>query len=59
MFAVDEAGNATQISPHNPETGEWRYYSKNLKTGVTKEVNMEKLVRLVEELSGEQLLFEY
>ena len=59
MFAVDSAGNASQISPHDPETGEWIYYSKNIRTGVVKKVNMEKLVALVEELSGEKLMQEW
>lgn len=59
MFAIDEANNATQISPHDPKTGEWVYYSKNVKTKVVKKVNMEKLVELVELLSGETLLEEW
>jgi len=56
MFAVDEASNVTQISPHDPLTGDWVYYSKNLKTGVVKRVNMERLVAIVEALSGESLM---
>jgi hypothetical protein len=58
LFVKDGGGNVTQISPHDPETGEWVYYSKNLKTGVVKQVNMEKLVKLVEELTGEKLMIE-
>lgn len=58
VFVKDENGNETQISPHDPETGEWRYYSKNIKTGKVVEVNMEKLVKAVEKLTGEKFMIE-
>ena len=48
----------TKISPHDPETGEWIYYSKNIKTGKTVRVNMEKLVKAVERLTGETFMVE-
>jgi hypothetical protein len=55
-----ENSNCTQklISPHDSETGEWIYYSKNVKTGKTVRVNMEKLVRAVEKLTGETFMVE-
>ena len=52
MFAVDEAGNATQLSSHNPETGEWRFYSKNTKTGRIVEVNLEKFFKHYDQVNG-------
>ena len=55
---MDEAGNATQLSPHDPETGEWYYYSENKKTGRRVRINMEQLVKKFEEMSGEKFLFE-
>lgn len=58
LFAVDEAGNVTQLSPHNPDTGKWEFYSENIKTGRRVRVDMERLVRLVEQLTGESLLVE-
>jgi hypothetical protein len=58
LFAQDGASNVTQISPHDPETGEWIFYSKNTKTGIVKRVNMEKLVKAVEELTGETFMVE-
>lgn len=58
LYALDEAGNSTRISPHDPVTGEWVFYSENVKTGRRIEVNMEKLVRVVEELSDQKLLLE-
>jgi hypothetical protein len=48
----------TKISPHDPETGEWIYYSKNIKTGKTVRVDMERLVKAVEKLTGETFMIE-
>ena len=52
-----ENSNCTQklISPHDLETGECIYHSKNLKIGRTVRVNMEKLVKAVEKLTGESV----
>ena len=58
LFALDEAGNTTQLSPHDPVTGEWIFYSKNTRTGRVVRVDMEKLVKAVEELTGEQFMVE-
>ena len=52
MFVQDASGNQTQISPHN-DAGEWEYYSKNAKTGKTVKVNMEKMIKKLEEITGE------
>jgi len=58
LFAMDAAGNSTQLSPHDTATGEWIFYSKNTKTGRIVRVDMERLVRKIEELTGEQFLME-
>jgi len=58
LFALDDAGNSTQLSPHDTTTGEWIFYSKNIKTGRVVKVDMERLVRKVEELTGETFLME-
>ena len=55
VYVRDEAGNATKISPHNKE-GEWEYYSVNSVTGKTVRVNMEALVKEVENLSGKKFI---
>jgi hypothetical protein len=52
VFVMDEAGNETKVSPHDPVTGEWVFYSVNIKTGRALRVNMEQLVRAVEALTG-------
>ena len=55
LFVRDEAGNVTQISPHNTD-GEWIYYSENVKTGKRFKVNMEKMIRKLEEITGENFI---
>ena len=59
----DEAGNVTTLSPHNfdlipegpSEDMAWSYYSE--KDGKRINVDMLKAVRLLEQLTGEQLVF--
>jgi len=51
----DEAGNVTKISPHNTE-GEWEYYSVNKHTGKTVRVNMERMIKKLEEYTGESFI---
>jgi len=55
VFVRDEAGNVTQISPHN-EAGEWQYWSENIKTGKKVRVNMERMIRRLEEITGETFI---
>ena len=58
VFVRDEAGNVTQISPHNSQ-GEWQYFSKNMRTGKVVKVNMEKMIKRLEEITGESFLEEW
>jgi hypothetical protein len=52
LFAIDAGGNSTQLSPHDSETGNWIFYSKNLKTGRVLKIEMEELMfDLAKELS--------
>ena len=55
LFVRDEAGNVTQISPHNTQ-GEWIYYSENVITGKRFKVNMEKMIRKLEQITGEDFI---
>ena len=50
--------NETQVSPHDPVTNEWIFYSKNVKTGKVVRVDMERLVKAVEKLTGEKFMIE-
>ena len=52
LFVKDGAGNITQISPHSEE-GDWVYYSENVKTGKRVKVNMERMIRRLEQITGE------
>ena len=52
MFVQDGGGNVSQLSPHN-EAGEWHYFSRNVKTGKEVKVNMEKMIRKLEDITGE------
>ena len=55
MFVKDSDGNVTQISPHNEE-GEWQYFSRNTRTGKVVRVNMEKMIRKLEQITGEPIV---
>jgi len=60
----DEAGNVTTLSPHNfelipegpSEDMAWSYYSE--KDGKRINVDMLKAIRVLEKMSGEQLVYE-
>lgn len=56
MFVLDGSGNQTQISPHNKDTGEWQYFSKNSLTGKTVRINMEEAIRDLGELTGKDYI---
>ena len=58
IFVSDSNQNVTQISPHNEE-GEWHYFSRNTRTGKVVRVNMEKMIRKLEEITGESFMEEW
>ncbi len=51
LYAFDDSGNSTQISPHN-KNGEWWYNSTNVKTGQTLQIEMERLMRELNKTFG-------
>tara|TARA_Y100001972_G_C7606483_1_gene303982 strand:- start:447 stop:761 length:315 start_codon:yes stop_codon:yes gene_type:complete len=55
LYTMDSDGNETKISPHNQE-GEWEYYCRNKKTGRHIKINMEKMIRKLEEITGETFI---
>jgi hypothetical protein len=63
MHVKDSLGNDTQISPHNfslipngpSEPMAWSYYSQN--GGSKINVDMLKMARLLEKLTGEKLVY--
>ena len=64
LYAIDGKGNKTLISPHNfslipegpSEELAWAYFSR--KNGKSINVDMTRVIRLVEQLSGETLIFQ-
>lgn len=64
LRAMDGAGNVTSFSPHNfslvprSEPMAWSYWSENRSVGRRINVDMLRVVRLVEQLSGAQLVHE-
>jgi len=59
MFAIDETGNTAQLTPHDPETGEWVFYTKNVKTGRVLKVQMEAMMRLLDKRLGGGYIQDY
>jgi len=65
VFAMDGAGNAPQLTPHNfalfePDPDElypWSYYAENKALGIKINVDMAGVVRAVEELTGKKFVY--
>ena len=57
IYTMDEGGNETKLGPHN-ENGEWEFYSRNVKTGKVMRVNMERMIKKLEEITGEKFINE-
>lgn len=51
-YVMDAAGNATLISPHDAETNEWIFKSKHTPTGKVLRIDVEKLLRFVNDHFG-------
>lgn len=52
MRVMDAAGNATLLSPHDRKTNEWIYDSVDTRTGRRLRVNMERLVKFLDQHFG-------
>lgn len=51
-YVMDAAGNATLFSPHDRETNEWIFRSKHTPTGKVLKIDVEKLLRFVNDHFG-------
>jgi hypothetical protein len=51
-YVMDAAGNATLISPHDAETNEWIFKSKHTPTGKVLRIDVERLLRFVNDHFG-------
>lgn len=58
LYTLDSGGNATLQSPHDQVTGEWIFYSKNTLTGRVVRVDMERMVKAIERVTGERFMAE-
>lgn len=59
LRVIDAAGNSTLLSPHDRETNEWIYYSKHTPTGRVLRIDIERLLRAVNEHLGTEFIKEY
>ena len=57
MHVEDESGNVTKISPHNRED-EWEFLSRNKRTGKVVKIQMQKLMKRLNDMFGEPEWFE-
>jgi hypothetical protein len=48
-YVMDAAGNATLFSPHDSETNEWIFRSKHTPTGKVLKIDVEKMLRFINE----------
>ena len=51
-YVMDAAGNATLFSPHDSETNEWIFKSKHTPTGKVLRIDVERLLRFVNDHFG-------
>jgi hypothetical protein len=59
LRVMDAAGNSTLLSPHDHETNEWVYYSKNTVTGKVLRIDMERMLKAIDEKLGGGFIHEY
>ena len=58
-YVMDASGNATLFSPHDSETNEWIFKSKHTPTGKVLRIDVEKLLRFVNEKFGLDAVHEF
>jgi hypothetical protein len=58
-YVMDAAGNATLFSPHDSETNEWIFKSKHTPTGKVLKIDVEKLLRFVNNHFGLDAIQEF
>jgi hypothetical protein len=58
LYAMDAAGNASLQSPHNKK-GEWIFLSKNTVTGKVLRIDMERMMKVLNEQLGGGFIDEY
>jgi len=59
LKSMDAAGNATLLSPHDLKTNEWIFHSKDTRTGKVLRVDMERLMKKIDEMLGGGYVHEF
>lgn len=59
LRVMDAAGNATLLSPHDKKTNEWVFDSKDTNTGKRLRIDVEKMLRFLNEKFGTDFIHEY
>lgn len=58
-YVMDAAGNSTLFSPHDPETNEWIFRSKHTPSGKVLKINVEKMLRFLNDHFGLDMIEEF
>jgi hypothetical protein len=56
---MDAAGNATLLSPHDTETNEWIFHSKHTPSGKVLKIDVEKMLRFINDHFGLDAIHEF
>ena len=59
LYVLDEGGQTTKLSPHNPLTGRWEYWSKNLNTGKVVKIRLEEFFKWFDKRFGTNFVQEW
>lgn len=59
LRSMDAAGNSTLLSPHDHETNEWIYHSVDTRTGKGLRIDMERMLRWLNEKFGTDFVHEF
>ena len=56
---MDAAGNATLLSPHDKDTNEWIFRSKHTPTGKVLKIDVERMLRFINDHFGLEMIEEF
>jgi hypothetical protein len=59
LRSMDAAGNSTLLSPHDKETNEWIYHSVDTRTGKGLRIDMERMMRFLNDKFGGDFIHEF
>jgi hypothetical protein len=59
LRSMDAAGNSTLLSPHDKKTNEWIYHSVDTRTGKGLRIDMERMMRFLNDKFGGDFIHEF